>query len=59
MILDDYCRKLEDESSPSAAAALFDNYCGEQRITQSKSKTICFVPYCYFALAAHPFPICR
>ena len=43
---------------PSAAAALFKNYCGDQRITQSQSKTICFVPFCYFALAAQSFSSC-
>ena len=43
---------------PSAAAALFDNYCGEQRIMQSKSKAICFVPSCYFALASQSFSSC-
>ena len=41
---------------PSAAAVLFDDYCVEQRIMQAKSDVICFVPSCYFALAAQSFP---
>ena len=45
----DYSRKLEDEPLPSAAAALFDDYCIEQRIVRAKSDVICFVPSCYFA----------
>ena len=40
---------------PLAAASLFDDYCVEQRIMQSKSNVICFVPSCYFALAAQSF----
>ena len=40
---------------PSAAAALFDDYCVEKRIVQAKSDVICFVPSCYFALAAQSF----
>ena len=55
MILYDYRRKLEDEPLPLAAASLFDDYCVEQRIMQAKSNVICFVPSCYFALAAQSF----
>ena len=40
---------------PSAAAALFNDYCVEQRIMQAKSNVICFVPSCYFALAKKYF----
>ena len=40
---------------PLAAASLFDDYCVEQRIMQAKSNVICFVPSCYFALAAQSF----
>ena len=40
---------------PSAATALFSDYCAEQRIIQAKSEIICFVPSCYFALAAQYF----
>ena len=40
---------------PLAAASLFDDYCVEQRIMQAKSDVICFVPSCYFALAAQYF----
>ncbi len=40
---------------PLAAASLFDDYCIEQRIMQAKSNVICFVPSCYFALAAQSF----
>ena len=40
---------------PSVAAVLFDDYCAEQRIMQAKSDIICFVPSCYFALAAQCF----
>ncbi len=40
---------------PSAAATLFDCYCAEQVIMQAKSEIICFVPSCYFALAAKSF----
>ena len=43
---------------PLAAPALFNNYCSEQRIMQAKSEVICFVPSCYFALAAHYFSSC-
>ena len=55
MILYDYRRKLEDEPL-SAATALFNDYCAEQRIMQAKSEVICFVPSCYFALAAQYSP---
>ena len=40
---------------PSAAASLFGDYCLEQRIMQAKSDVICFIPSCYFALAAQSF----
>ena len=40
---------------PLAAASLFDDYCVEQRIMQAKSNVICFVPSCYFAMAAQSF----
>ena len=40
---------------PSAAAVLFDQYCAERRIMKAKSDVICFVPSCYFGLAAQFF----
>ena len=43
---------------PSAVEALFNNYCADRRIMEAKSEVICFVPSCYFTLAAHFFSSC-
>ena len=40
---------------PSEVSSLFAGYCGDERITQAKTKVLSFVPSCYLTLAKQAF----